>query len=127
MRPSPLTLLLLLLLLLLKVLKVAKGLCHFARFRSTMISGGGRMRPQQEALNSMVDIVVGTPGRLAEHFKEGNLSYADVRYVVSTWGQESTTKEYPAVCLTRRPLSGRSWTRLTQCSIRGSVLTYESF
>ncbi|GAB2211134.1 hypothetical protein Droror1_Dr00016426 [Drosera rotundifolia] len=43
-----------------QVFRVAKAISHHARFRSTMISGGGRMRPQEDSLNAPVDMVVGT-------------------------------------------------------------------
>ncbi|KAI3820327.1 hypothetical protein L1987_07872 [Smallanthus sonchifolius] len=45
-----------------QVFGVAKSISHHARFRSTMVSGGGRLRPQEDALNSPIDMVVGTPG-----------------------------------------------------------------
>eukprot|EP00271_Cylindrocystis_brebissonii_P003663 TRINITY_DN1486_c0_g2_i2.p1 TRINITY_DN1486_c0_g2~~TRINITY_DN1486_c0_g2_i2.p1 ORF type:complete len:840 (-),score=148.73 TRINITY_DN1486_c0_g2_i2:278-2797(-) len=65
-----------------QVLSVAKSLCHYARFRSAVISGGCAMRPQQEVLNTPLDLVVGTPGRLLQHIKEGHMSYSDIKYVV---------------------------------------------
>ncbi|GAB2221158.1 hypothetical protein Droror1_Dr00012327, partial [Drosera rotundifolia] len=39
--------------------KILQGgtISHHARFRSTMISGGGRMWPQEDSLNAPVDIV----------------------------------------------------------------------
>lgn len=41
------------------------------------------MKPQQESLQSALDLVVGTPGRLVQHLKEGNLSLNEVKYLVS--------------------------------------------
>ncbi|GJY00342.1 DEAD-box ATP-dependent RNA helicase 39 [Tanacetum coccineum] len=43
-----------------------------------MASGGGRIRPQEEALNSPIDMVVGTPGRVLQNIEEGNLVYGDI-------------------------------------------------
>ncbi|KAJ9567526.1 hypothetical protein OSB04_003492 [Centaurea solstitialis] len=54
-----------------QVFGVAKSISHHARFRSTMVSGGGRLRPQEDALNSPIDMVVGTPGRVLQHIEEG--------------------------------------------------------
>ncbi|GJS11176.1 DEAD-box ATP-dependent RNA helicase 39 [Tanacetum coccineum] len=61
-----------------QVFGVAKSISHHARFWSTMVSGGGRIRPQEEALNSPIDMVVGTPGRVLQNIEEGNLVYGDI-------------------------------------------------
>ncbi|XP_052202777.1 DEAD-box ATP-dependent RNA helicase 39 [Diospyros lotus] len=65
-----------------QVFRVAKSISHHARFRSTMISGGGRLRPQEDSLNSPIDMVVGTPGRVLQHIEEGNMVYGDIKYLV---------------------------------------------
>ncbi|KAK1265012.1 DEAD-box ATP-dependent RNA helicase 39 [Acorus gramineus] len=65
-----------------QVFHVAKSVSHHARFRSIMISGGGRLRPQEDSLNAPVDMVVGTPGRVLQHIEEGNLVYGDIKYLV---------------------------------------------
>eukprot|EP01018_Ginkgo_biloba_P033778 Gb_33379 [translate_table: standard] len=65
-----------------QVFRVAKSISHHARFRSAMISGGGRMRPQEDALNYPIEMVVGTPGRLLQHIDQGNMVYGDIKYVV---------------------------------------------
>lgn len=65
-----------------QVYGVAKAISHHARFRTTMVSGGGRLRPQEDALNSPIDMVVGTPGRVLQHIEEGNLVYGDIKYLV---------------------------------------------
>ncbi|CAI9116456.1 OLC1v1017598C1 [Oldenlandia corymbosa var. corymbosa] len=65
-----------------QVFRVAKSISHHARFRSTMISGGGRLRPQEDCLNSPIDLVVGTPGRVLQHIEDGNMVYGDIRYLV---------------------------------------------
>uniref|UniRef100_A0A803NM24 DEAD-box ATP-dependent RNA helicase 39 n=3 Tax=Cannabis sativa TaxID=3483 RepID=A0A803NM24_CANSA len=65
-----------------QVFRVAKSISHHARFRSTMVSGGGRSRPQEDSLNNATDMVVGTPGRVLQHIEEGNLVYGDIKYVV---------------------------------------------
>ncbi|KAK8935902.1 DEAD-box ATP-dependent RNA helicase 39 [Platanthera zijinensis] len=65
-----------------QVFRVAKSISHHARFRSIMISGGVRSKPQEDSLNVPVDLVVGTPGRILQHIEEGNLVYGDIKYFV---------------------------------------------
>ncbi|GLJ40625.1 hypothetical protein SUGI_0838570 [Cryptomeria japonica] len=65
-----------------QVFQVAKSISHHARFRLTMISGGGRMKPQEDALSYPLEMLVGTPGRLLEHINQGNMFYGDIKYVV---------------------------------------------
>ncbi|PON96285.1 DEAD-box ATP-dependent RNA helicase [Trema orientale] len=65
-----------------QVFRVAKSISHHARFRSTMVSGGGRLRPQEDSLNGATDMVVGTPGRVLQHIQDGNMVYGDIKYVV---------------------------------------------
>ncbi|XP_062207272.1 DEAD-box ATP-dependent RNA helicase 39-like [Phragmites australis] len=65
-----------------QVYRVAKSISHHARFRSTMVSGGTRLRPQEDSLNIPVDMVVGTPGRILDHIKDGNIVYGDIKYLV---------------------------------------------
>lgn len=48
-----------------------------------MVSGGGRLRPQEDSLSNPIDMVVGTPGRILQHIEEGNMVYGDIKYVVS--------------------------------------------
>ncbi|XP_077245809.1 RH39 [Tasmannia lanceolata] len=65
-----------------QVFRVAKSISHHARFRCTMVSGGVRLRPQEDSLNVPVDMVVGTPGRVLQHIEEGNIVYGDIKYLV---------------------------------------------
>ncbi|KMT19619.1 hypothetical protein BVRB_1g012340 [Beta vulgaris subsp. vulgaris] len=65
-----------------QVFRVAKSISHHARFRTTMISGGGRLRPQEDSLNLPIDMVVGTPGRILQHIEDGNMVYGDIKYIV---------------------------------------------
>ncbi|XP_054802476.1 DEAD-box ATP-dependent RNA helicase 39-like isoform X1 [Prosopis cineraria] len=65
-----------------QVFRVAKSISHHARFRSTMVSGGGLIRPQEDSLNNPIDMVVGTPGRILQHIEEGNMVYGDIKYLV---------------------------------------------
>ncbi|PSS00033.1 DEAD-box ATP-dependent RNA helicase [Actinidia chinensis var. chinensis] len=65
-----------------QVFRVAKSVSHHARFRSTMVSGGSRLRPQEDSLNTPIDMVVGTPGRVLQHIEDGNMVYGDIKYLV---------------------------------------------
>lgn len=65
-----------------QVFRVAKSISHHARFRSTMVSGGGRLRPQEDSLNLPIDMVVGTPGRILQHIQDGNIAFGDIKYLV---------------------------------------------
>ncbi|KAG2331597.1 hypothetical protein Bca52824_002777 [Brassica carinata] len=65
-----------------QVYRVAKSLSHHARFRSILVSGGSRIRPQEDSLNNAIDMVVGTPGRILQHIEEGNMVYGDIAYLV---------------------------------------------
>ncbi|KFK32050.1 hypothetical protein AALP_AA6G193600 [Arabis alpina] len=65
-----------------QVYRVAKSVSHHARFRCTLISGGSRIRPQEDSLNNAIDMVVGTPGRILQHIEEGNMVYGDITYLV---------------------------------------------
>lgn len=47
-----------------------------------MVSGGGRLRPQEDSLNNPIDMVVGTPGRVLQHIDDGNMVYGDIKYLV---------------------------------------------
>ena len=61
-----------------------KSVSHHARFRSILVSGGSRIRPQEDSLDNAIDMVVGTPGSFLQHIEEGNIVYGDIAYLV--WG-----------------------------------------
>ncbi|CAN6808757.1 unnamed protein product [Brassica oleracea] len=65
-----------------QVYRVAKSVSHHARFRSILVSGGSRIKPQEDSLNNAIDMVVGTPGRILQHIEEGNMVYGDIAYLV---------------------------------------------
>nr|CAB3236960.1 nucleolar RNA helicase 2 [Phallusia mammillata] len=46
------------------------------------VYGGSPYYPQESAMRSGVDIVVGTPGRILDHLKKGNLRLDEVNHVV---------------------------------------------
>jgi superfamily II DNA/RNA helicase len=65
----------------LQIYGVAKRLCHHAKFRAVSVVGGGKQGTQRRTLDSPVDMVIATPGRLALMLKEEALFLSDVRYV----------------------------------------------
>jgi ATP-dependent RNA helicase DDX18/HAS1 len=56
-----------------QVLRVCRALSSTLRFRAVAATGGRPMRTQKEALDQGVDVLVGTPGRLAELLSSGAL------------------------------------------------------
>jgi ATP-dependent RNA helicase DeaD len=66
----------------LQVATEAEKLAPSRHFRTVAVYGGARMGKQIEGLSRGCDLVVGTPGRMLDHMRRGNLSLADVRYVV---------------------------------------------
>ena len=65
-----------------QVLAVFKQLAHCAKIRVVGISGGSKQGLQSTALDSAVDVVVATPGRLAMLLEQSRLSLSDVRHVI---------------------------------------------
>ncbi|KAL6962556.1 DEAD-box ATP-dependent RNA helicase 39 [Sarracenia purpurea var. burkii] len=92
-----------------QVFRVAKSVSHHARFRSTMVSGGGRLRPQEDSLNTPIDMVVGTPGRVLQHIEEGNIVYGDIKYLVLDEADTMFDRGFgPDICKFLAPLKNRA-------------------
>lgn len=49
-----------------QVSRVAKSLSHHTKFSCALIAGGHGDKDQAERLNSSVDLLVGSPGRLLQ-------------------------------------------------------------
>lgn len=43
------------------------------------------MKTQEDALNTAIDLIVATPGRLLMHIEQGHMAYGDLKYVVSSF------------------------------------------
>ena len=56
-----------------QVLRVCRALSTTLRFRSAAVTGGRPMRTQKTTLDEGVDVLIGTPGRLAELLSSGSL------------------------------------------------------
>lgn len=68
--------------LVLQIKDVVKRLCHSIKLSSHALIGGQDYGKQRKALNRPVDVVVSTPGRLLQHWKEGHVFFGDVEYIV---------------------------------------------
>ncbi|MFO0849830.1 MAG: DEAD/DEAH box helicase [Gemmataceae bacterium] len=66
----------------LQVATEAEKLAPSRHFRTVAVYGGARMGKQIEGLSRGCDLVVGTPGRMLDHMRRGNMNLSDVRYVV---------------------------------------------
>ena len=55
---------------------------EFTPIETLLIQGGVSMNPQIDALESGVDVVVATPGRLLDHIRQRNINLKFVRYLV---------------------------------------------
>jgi superfamily II DNA/RNA helicase len=66
-----------------QILGVAKDLSRAARFSCAGVFGGASVAEQARRLALPIDLVVGTPGRLAEMVAQGHVSLGDVRFLVA--------------------------------------------
>lgn len=55
---------------------------QFLPFKTTALYGGANINPQRKALNSGVDFVVATPGRLFDHIGQHHLDLSTVTHLV---------------------------------------------
>lgn len=60
-----------------QISETVKIFCRGLRLYQTVIYGGAPFRPQMNALNRGVDILVATPGRLLDHIERGNVKFGD--------------------------------------------------
>jgi superfamily II DNA/RNA helicase len=68
--------------LVVQIKDVVKSLCHSIKLSSRALIGGQDYGKQRKALERPVDVVVSTPGRLLQHWKEGHIFFGDVQYIV---------------------------------------------
>ena len=65
--------------------QIASNIADYSKYTSlsvTAVFGGKKMSSQERALDPGVDILVATPGRLQEHIEEGNISIANLEFLV---------------------------------------------
>ena len=59
-----------------------KLLCHKIKLSSTVLTGKDDYGKQRKALNRPIDIVVATPGRFLQHWREQNVHIGSLQYIV---------------------------------------------
>jgi ATP-dependent RNA helicase RhlE len=59
-----------------------RAICRAHQMRTAVIIGGASMEPQRRALAKNPHIIIATPGRLLDHFKQGTISLARVEILV---------------------------------------------
>lgn len=59
-----------------------KKLCHKIKLSSTVLTGKDDYGKQRRALNRPIDIVVATPGRFLQHWRDHNVHIGSLKYVV---------------------------------------------
>lgn len=65
--------------------QIAQNIKDYVKYTSlsvTAVYGGNKMSSQVRQIESGVDILVATPGRLEEHLSEGNVSLANLEFLV---------------------------------------------
>lgn len=65
-----------------QVLSTVKSLSHFAKISSCAVLGGEQYALQKKNLDKLVDMVVASPGRLAQHKEQGNVHLSQVDTVI---------------------------------------------
>ena len=65
-----------------QVLSVVKGLSHTAKISSCAVFGGEQYSVQKKNLDRMVDVVIGSPGRLMQHKKQGSIFLSQVDNII---------------------------------------------
>lgn len=59
-----------------------KKLCHKIKLSSTVLTGKEDYGKQRKALDRPIDIVVATPGRFLQHWREKNIHIGSLQYIV---------------------------------------------
>lgn len=59
-----------------------KKLCHKIKLSSTVLTGKDDYGKQRKTLNRPIDIVVATPGRFLQHWREQNVHIGSLQYIV---------------------------------------------
>lgn len=66
----------------LQVHGVFKSLSHHVRHRAVLVTGGTQRKKQLRALESSLDVLVGTPGRVLEYLKRGDLFLSRLQHII---------------------------------------------
>lgn len=65
-----------------QVLKVAKKLCHVVKLKAVVFSGGSTVSKQREQFESVIDLLIATPGRLLQHYDRKRIFFSKLQNVV---------------------------------------------
>lgn len=65
-----------------QIVEHLKGLAKGTRIRGAAVFGGVGMNPQITAFRNGVDVIVATPGRLLDHFRQGNARFDGLEFLV---------------------------------------------
>lgn len=65
-----------------QVLSTVKSLSHFSKISSCAVLGGEQYGLQKKNLDRLLDVVVASPGRLAQHKEQGNVHLSQVNTVI---------------------------------------------
>ena len=65
-----------------QVAGVVEALASSRQIRVALLYGGRSLRPEYAALRNGAQVVVGTPGRMLDHLRQGTLDLASVRFLV---------------------------------------------
>ena len=65
-----------------QVAGVVEALASSRQIRVALLYGGRPLRPEYAALRNGAQVVVGTPGRMLDHLRQGTLDLASVRFLV---------------------------------------------
>jgi len=105
--------------------QVAEALAPLAAERKlwlTTVYGGVSMLRQIRALHSGVDIVIGTPGRLNDLLERGEMSVADVRFLVVDEADQMADMGFlPQVRRIVDQIEGRRQTLLFSATLDGAI------
>ena len=66
-------------------MQVEESVRKYGRYlpiRSTVVFGGVNIAPQVKALRAGVEVLVATPGRLLDHYQQGNLNFMHIQHLV---------------------------------------------
>jgi superfamily II DNA/RNA helicase len=95
-----------------QIFAVAKSLSRVAKFRAAAASGSADPANERAALDRPIDVLVGTPRRVAQHAAAGRVFYGDVQVVVldeaDTMLDEGFGPEVRAVLAAVRGKPGRA-------------------
>lgn len=65
-----------------QISKVAAQICNVAEIESLLICGGQDIDRQKEKLRRVPQLIIGTPGRLLDHWRRGTIQFKNINKIV---------------------------------------------